>query len=272
MIDRLTLLGLTLVLIWVGTKVIYVVGFRSLLEAVGSQTRLGRLLFHLLMAPGTIVHETSHWLACKVLLVHVREFAPYRPQLDGTLGWVLHDRVGPIRGLVIAIAPLIGGSAAIALAAQLLGGPVNEALASRGREGLVVDLLAWLPSLVTASDWGDWRTWAFVVLAASVCRGLAPSPSDIAPVTATIAALLFGLLVGLAALSWGPSELAGALRELRSQLEVTAYLDRTLAVLSVAASAAIVGGVAASIVGLLSRVASGTVMTKFAPRETRRRR
>ena len=87
-------------------------------EATGS-----RLLGYALAMPGTVLHESTHYLACVVLRVpvggqlrtrdgrraRVRLFRPQRDPVSGsvTLGTVPHAATDPLRGALIATAPLV---------------------------------------------------------------------------------------------------------------------------------------------------------------------
>jgi hypothetical protein len=91
---------------------------RLAVNATGS-----RLLSYLLVMQGTVVHEAAHYIACRILRVpagrqlrtssarhtRVRWFAPTRDPVSGsvTLGMVPHARTDPLRGALIAIAPLL---------------------------------------------------------------------------------------------------------------------------------------------------------------------
>jgi hypothetical protein len=92
--------------------------FWSAVDATGS-----RLLGYLLAMPGTVMHESAHYLACVILRVpvgrqlrtpdgrraRVRLFHPVRDPASGsvTLGMVPHAATGPLRGALIAVAPLL---------------------------------------------------------------------------------------------------------------------------------------------------------------------
>jgi hypothetical protein len=87
-------------------------------DATGS-----RLLGYLLAMPGTVLHEGAHYLACRLLRVpvgrqlhtrngrraRVRLFYPQRDRSTGsvTLGSVPHAPTDPLRGALIAVAPLL---------------------------------------------------------------------------------------------------------------------------------------------------------------------
>jgi hypothetical protein len=109
-------------LVLVAEAVALCIGQRRLfwlaVDATGS-----RLLGYLLAMPGTVLHESAHYLACRVLRVpvgrqvrtrdgrraRVRLFYPQRDRDSGsvTLGSVPHAAAGPIRGALIAVAPLL---------------------------------------------------------------------------------------------------------------------------------------------------------------------
>jgi hypothetical protein len=87
-------------------------------DATGS-----RLLGYLLAMPGTVLHESAHYLACVLLRVpvgrqvrmrdgrrvRVRLFYPRRDRYSGsvTLGSVPHAATDPLCGALIAAAPLV---------------------------------------------------------------------------------------------------------------------------------------------------------------------
>jgi hypothetical protein len=112
----------SLALVLVAEAVALFLGQRRLfwlaVDATGS-----RLLGYLLAMPGTVLHESAHYLACLVLRVpvgrqlrtrdgrraRVRLFYPQRDRSSGavTLGSVPHAATGPLRGALIATAPLL---------------------------------------------------------------------------------------------------------------------------------------------------------------------
>jgi len=112
----------SLVLVLGAEAVALFIGQRRLfwlaVDATGS-----RLLGYLLAMPGTVLHESAHYLACVVLRVpvggqlrmrdgrraRVRLFYPRRDPDSGsvTLGSVPHAATGPLRGALIAVAPLL---------------------------------------------------------------------------------------------------------------------------------------------------------------------
>ncbi|MGZ4173425.1 MAG: hypothetical protein ACXVQR_02990 [Solirubrobacteraceae bacterium] len=92
--------------------------FWTAVDATGS-----RLLGYILAMPGTVLHESAHYLACVTMRVpvgrqvrsptggraRVRLFYPQRDRRTGavTLGSVPHAATDPLRGALIAVAPLL---------------------------------------------------------------------------------------------------------------------------------------------------------------------
>ncbi len=117
-------------------------------------------LFYLLLAPGTIVHELCHLVACLVTLTRVYEFHLFRlrRESDGTaqLGEVVHADVGPIRDFIIAVAPLVGASTLIYF--------LSVWLLPRG---------SW--TALISSGW----MYIFLVVVLLIALGLSPSQQDL---------------------------------------------------------------------------------------------
>jgi len=75
-----------------------------------TEQRLGRIPAFILAAPGTVLHELSHYFLCKLLGVQTGRVSLFRPQQteDGfTLGYVEHAQSDPIRRVLISVAPLL---------------------------------------------------------------------------------------------------------------------------------------------------------------------
>jgi len=66
---------------------------------------------------GVIVHESSHWLACKLTGTHVMEVSFF----EATGGHVTHEKRGPVVMAVIGMAPMIGGALFLVLLGYLFG-------------------------------------------------------------------------------------------------------------------------------------------------------
>lgn len=128
-------------------------------------TALGKLPAYVLAMPGTVLHELSHFVACKALGVATGQVNLFRPRRaeDGsfTLGYVMHAEAGPLRGALVAIAPLL-------LVPPLLIGITALFLGA----GAVHDLP------VAVGGTAPWKTavWAYVCLSAG--QGAFPSTGD----------------------------------------------------------------------------------------------
>ena len=178
------------------------VGLSYLLTRLLGQTLRRDWLFHLLLAPGTAIHELSHAFASLVLLVPVRKVHLFGlgREADGTArpGEVVHADGGPIRNFVIAMAPLFVAA------------------------GLIYGLSAWL--LPKNESWGillrsGW-TYLFLVIVFFIALGLSPSRQDFKALPAFLAAAIVAVLAGyvvVIALSWKWS-LSGAEKEVEAVL------------------------------------------------------
>jgi hypothetical protein len=177
-------------------------------DATGS-----RVLGYLLAMPGTVLHESAHYLACVLLRVpvgrqlrtrdgrraRVRPFFPTRdPATDAvTLGSVPHARTEPARGALIAIAPLL-------LVPPLLPA---IALAFAGTSDLA-QLRHPLPHLAS------WKLALLAYVAFSCGQAAFPSPGDHIGILGTLAlTAVVAVTIGLLLANGGRAELTSALRD-----------------------------------------------------------
>jgi hypothetical protein len=185
-------------LILVAEAVALFLGQRQLfwlsVDATGS-----RLLGYLLAMPGTVLHESAHYLACLLLRVpvggqlrtrdgrraRVQLFYPKRDPVSGsvTLGMVPHARTDPIRGALIAIAPLLFVPALLLAIALALAGTSDPA-----------QLRDLIPRLAT------WKLVLLAYLAFSCGQAAFPSRGD-----------HIGLLGGLALITVAAATIAAIL-------------------------------------------------------------
>lgn len=135
------------------------------------------IVYAIVMLPGVLLHELSHWLTANLLGVRTGRFSMWpKLQEDGTLrlGYVEYYKsasVGPIRETLIGGAPLIFGTTAVILIGHfifrtsdllpILGAGTPDALA------LVLDQLF-------ATD--DFWLWLYLLFAVS--NAMMPSASD----------------------------------------------------------------------------------------------
>ncbi len=180
---------------------------------------------------GTAVHELSH-AGAALLFGHrvqaIRLFDPSAP--DGVLGYVKassnpRNPIHAVGSFFVGVAPLIGGSLVLFVAAVLLlpGFRLSELIDAPRPGSGAAGLLAWgevaldrawahLEPLLDPSSLESWRTWAFVVVAACLGAHLAPSVPDLKMASRGLAWILgLALLVNLVALLFGGLEDPAAL-------------------------------------------------------------
>ncbi len=132
------------------------------------------LLYFLLLFPGVILHELSHWLTAKLLRVRTGRISigPTRKGGGATrFGAVSVAKTDPIRASVIGLAPLLTGSGLILIIAYLIFGlTVPQELALNLP---VQDIVSTL--------WGYFSVpnfWLWVYLIFSISNAMLPSETD----------------------------------------------------------------------------------------------
>jgi hypothetical protein len=137
------------------------------------------VLYFVLVLPGVVIHELSHWLAARLLGVKVTHFS-LGPTRTGrsrrvSLGSIRVGKVDPVRASLIGLAPLLAGTAAILVIGYLvLGvGDLAQAADGRGMDGI-------LASLEQALSIPDFWIWVYLIFAIS--NTMLPSHSDMAAV------------------------------------------------------------------------------------------
>lgn len=153
-----------------------------------------RLLFYLLL-PGVLLHEGSHYIAAKLLLVraygiHIGIGNTRTRQVS--LGSVNIARTDPIRESLVGVAPFVVGLTAIWLI-------VGWGFAVWPNSGLTL-----AETLQRVRDYAyDWTTWLDLYLIFAVSTAMIPSESDREPWGPVIT--IFGLGVAiLFLLGWTP--------------------------------------------------------------------
>jgi hypothetical protein len=166
-------------------------------------------LFYLLIMPGTVIHEFSHWAACVLARVRVFEVHLFRPQPNGVVGQVIYERCDPVRRNLIAFAPFLGGSLALFLVTTFaFPGPKGFDLAriATKPDDLWSSLGLTLGSVLTLlgqADLTHWSTWLFFYLVFSVGYGIAPSKTDLSHLMVDGAVVIgFCAAIYLADLVW----------------------------------------------------------------------
>lgn len=132
------------------------------------------MIYFLILLPGIVLHELSHWLTALLLRVPVGKLSLWPKKKRGgqvRLGSVAIGRTGPLRASLIGVAPLVVGSAVILLVGQLVLGTSN------------------LGHLLLYGTWGDlwrelvayWRVpdfflWLYLIF--TITNTMVPSESD----------------------------------------------------------------------------------------------
>ena len=135
------------------------------------------LLYAIILFPGVLLHELSHWLTALVLRVRTGSISLIpRLEEDGAvrLGYVEYYRgatLDPLRESLVGGAPLISGTAAI----LLIGFYVFDvaALSTAVRSGEVAALTRALEEIFQTPDF---FVWLYLIFAVS--NAMMPSPSD----------------------------------------------------------------------------------------------
>jgi len=156
------------------------------------------LLYFVLLLPGILIHELSHWVTAKLLGVRTGKisFGPSnRRGNQMRLGSVNVAHTDPFRASLIGLAPLINGSLAILIIGQLiLGlGDLGEALLS-GEWELVWQSLLVHPFTAVQGKLQTPDFWLWLYLIFAVSNAMLPSETDREPWKPVL------LFVGLVAL------------------------------------------------------------------------
>jgi len=151
-------------------------------------------LYFVLLLPGILIHELSHWLAARLLGVRTGKISLWPSKMRGNqmrMGSVRVARTDPFRSSLIGVAPLISGSLAVLIIGQLiLGlGDLGEVLLNGEWEPLWESILAHLQA-------PDFWLWLYLIFATS--NAMLPSETDREPwkpvlLFISLAALLFYL-------------------------------------------------------------------------------
>jgi hypothetical protein len=160
----------------------------------GQQAR-AVIIYAIILLPGVFLHETSHWLAAKLLGVRTGGFSiiPHQ-QPDGSiqLGYVEYYKsrtLDPIRESIIGGAPLMVGTAVI----LLIGFKVFNIteLSILVQTGQAQSLTQVLESLFQTPDFFLWLYLLF-----AIANGMMPSRSDRRAWPAfAVALLIFSLII-----------------------------------------------------------------------------
>lgn len=163
-------------------------------------------LFQILLLPGVVLHEFSHYLAAKLLGVRVRKIS-LSPNVRGKnvqMGAVVMDKPDFVRGLLIGLAPLILGTAVIVLIGHRIFDVGAVIQAAR-----VGDSAALVEAVQAAFEVRDAWIWLYLLFAIS--NAMLPSEADREFLGPTL--ILVGFIVGLVALAGRGPDLTARLAE-----------------------------------------------------------
>src|SRR5215217_7526954 len=109
----------------------------------GSGSVMGRVGFYLLVFPGVVLHEGTHYLACLLTRTKVTRFAPFSPgrRSNGgrlVLGYVRHERRALPVGALIGLAPIVLNPLGLLLVTALLT-PLTFREVAKPSAGVVVE-------------------------------------------------------------------------------------------------------------------------------------
>ncbi len=152
---------------------------------------LGASLFYGLVAPGVMLHESAHLMACLITGTRVSRFSPFSPErsADGRilLGRVEHEGRGPLVEAIIGLMPVLVNPVGVVVLTAWLTPVSAEALLLAGTPW---DAASALAVALAGEGASTLVLWAY--LAGSFALGVVPSREDLASVPAAL------LLVALA--------------------------------------------------------------------------
>ena len=122
LVRLLDFIALVIILSSLRQRLVYELSGTSLL--LFSTTSPGIFLYSILVLPGTIIHELSHWIVAEVLGVRTGQISIFPDLETGAstrrLGSVATAKSDPFRAFLIGIAPFISGLAILAVLGTLL--------------------------------------------------------------------------------------------------------------------------------------------------------
>ena len=209
----------------------YAMGRLMALSGFGrSGGALGRIAFLLLVFPGVVLHESAHYLACRLTGTKVSRFAAFSPRrsADGhlVLGFVRHERRAfPIEA-AIGLAPVLLNPLGILLVTALLT-PLSLPEAADPSLATLEDGLAAGGLFAETPLLG--ALWAYLTL--SFALGSVPSREDLSSLPAVL--LIFGsgiFLLGLVRV--GPGNVFSAVHDLAALAAGLYALPATVALVA----------------------------------------
>ena len=144
-----------------------------------SLSSVSKILYIVLMLPGTIVHESSHAIAALLMGARITDFNIIPS--GNALGYIEHTepKIPFIGNVGIAIAPLIGCPAMLLLISIFSGVHFNSPPAFLDILTEIRFLFEETLSFITGLDYYNWKTYVFLYFALTLGAGAAPSKTDI---------------------------------------------------------------------------------------------
>lgn len=146
------------------------------------------------VSPGVICHEAGHAVGCFITGTRLQKMIPFKPEEDGTLGYVLHEqRKGVLGGwanFVIATGPLwFGGMAIVLLSALFSGGIPIASYGACFADGQAPGVAAYVRSLIASvidaflllvhAERFGWRFVLWLYLSFSIASEIGLSKEDV---------------------------------------------------------------------------------------------
>jgi hypothetical protein len=187
-------------------------GLQELFFLLSGHQAVTIYLFQIILLPGVVLHEFSHFLAAKLLGVRVRKIW-LTPDVQGDsvqMGAVEMDKPDFIRGLLIGLAPLALGVAAIVLIGHQVFDVSAVIQAARTNDSGEIIEAVWAAFKVSDA-------WLWLYLLFAISNAMLPSEADrifLGPTLALIITIV--ALIGLAGL--GPELIASLARPAETAL------------------------------------------------------
>lgn len=184
---------------WI-TRRVQIIGLR-----VTGSSKATILGYYLLMFPGIVLHELSHYAMARLLGLHVGKFSlgPRQRRNAIELGSVTIARGGYLRDSLVGLAPFLVGTAAL-LTISFLVFDVNALNAAWAAQG-------WIGAFQQATRlWNVADFWLWVYFIFVISNAMTPSPSDREPWV--VAGLYLLVMLVIVWILGGVPVIAGALR------------------------------------------------------------
>lgn len=160
------------------------------LSRISSRWFRSSIVVHYLFFIGTVIHELSHALFCLLLWVPISKLSLFSPKkVEGggyRLGYVEHRKVGPIRTMIIGIAPILGCGLATYLA--YVWALPNVTILTQLTPETFLQSLEWILLNPT-----HWQNYLFYYIAVSCALAGDPSEADLSSMPLLV---FLGVLVG----------------------------------------------------------------------------